>query len=296
MTTTASDVPATLGELLARTVKAHGTRPAVMDSKKTLSWHDLAGLADGYGAQLRTAGVGRGDRVALWLPNSADYLALIFAAARIGAVAVHVNSRYRAQEVGSLLRRAMPVVLVSDFGGSADFHEVLAQVPVEHKASLRRILVRGASSSIRMLDGVPVAPLEAAGTTGDEGRAEEACAIFTTTGSTGEPKLAMHRQRGLAEHNHYAACRLGFDQPGATLLANLPFCGVGGHTWAMMAVAGGAAIVLWDSADIDGLIRRRRVTHMTGFSDGTRLDRGRGARPAVRQHAGVRNSRVAVRR
>src|SRR5207245_473447 len=85
--------------------------------------------------------------------------------------------------------------------------------------------------------------------------------------STGEPKLVLHGQRGLAEQSTYAARRFGFDRPGAVLLASLPFSGMYGHSWAMMAVAGGARIALQDSVDTDALIRRHSVTHAAGFAD-----------------------------
>jgi fatty-acyl-CoA synthase len=259
--------PATLSELLARTVAAHGDRPAVIDSRRTFTWREVGSLAEGFASQLQVSGIRRGDRVAVWLPNSADYLALIFAVARLGAVVVHLNSRFRAHEVGSVFRRATPCMLVTDFSTAADFAEVLAQVQSGYKASLSRILVRGGEPSTRTLDGIPVEPLRSNGTVADAARPDDACAIFTTTGSTGEPKLAVHGQRGIVEHHFFAARRLGFDHPGAMLLANLPFCGVGGHCWMMMAVVGGAGIVLLDSADLDGLIRRRRITHMSGFAD-----------------------------
>ena len=70
----------------------------------TLTWHALQDRVLRVAGGLRKAGIGAGARVALWLPNGADYLAGIFACARLGALAVHINTRFRAAEVGSLLR------------------------------------------------------------------------------------------------------------------------------------------------------------------------------------------------
>ena len=259
--------PLTLGALLARTVEAHGDLPAVVDSKKSVSWRGIAGLVEGYAAYMKAAGARRGDRVALWLPNSADYLALIFAAARLGVIAVHVNPRFRAHEVGALLRRTTPSLLVTELSTGEDYGEVLAGIPGADKRSLQRIFVRGTTAPPRSLDGLPVEVLHAAGTAADVGQPDDPCALFTTTGSTGEPKLVLHGQRGLAVHHVYAARRLGFDRTGAVLLANLPFSGIYGHSRLMMAVVGGAGIALQDSADTDALIRRHKVTHMSGFAD-----------------------------
>jgi fatty-acyl-CoA synthase len=192
---------------------------------------------------------------------------LIFAVARLGAIAVHVNTRFRGHEVGSLLRRAAPCALVTDLAAGDDYGDILARVGDIDKASLRQILVRGPTEPTRTLAGIPAKLLRAVGTAADIARPDDPCAIFTTTGSTGEPKLVLHGQRGMVAQHFYSARRHEFDRPGAVMLANLPFCGIYGHTRLLMAVVGAAGIVLPDSTDIDGLIRRHRVTHVAGYSD-----------------------------
>jgi fatty-acyl-CoA synthase len=89
-------------------------------------------------AGLRAVGVGDGVRVALWLPNSIGYLAAIFACARLGALAIHLNSRFRAAEVGNLLRRSRAVALVTEWGfAPVDFPAILAALPAHDRAALR---------------------------------------------------------------------------------------------------------------------------------------------------------------
>lgn len=257
--------PATLTDILARTAARYPDRPAVVGKTATHTWRDIAAMAEGYAAHLLMNGVGRGDRVAIWLPNSADYLALIFAVARLGAVLVHINPRFRAREIASVLRRTRPCVLLTDFSAQDDFEGVLADVPEVDRNSLMRIFSREQISS-RHLD-IPVERLRMAGHVADAARPDDPLFILTTTGSTGEPKLVLHGHRTIVGHHLAVIGELGFDRPGAALLANLPFCGNWGHAMAMMAVGGGARIVLLDSADIDGLIRRQRVSHMAGFAD-----------------------------
>src|SRR5262249_57041653 len=63
---------------------------------------------------LRERGVHAGDRVALALPNVAPYLELHFAAARIGAVDVPLNTRLAPPEFAYILRDAAPVLTVTD--------------------------------------------------------------------------------------------------------------------------------------------------------------------------------------
>src|SRR5262249_56040216 len=92
-------------------------------------------------AGLRNAGVCPGARVALWLPNSTSYLAAIFACARLGALAIHINTRFRASEVGYLLRQSGAVAIVTEWGfAPADFPAIFAALLIEDRAALRTVL------------------------------------------------------------------------------------------------------------------------------------------------------------
>jgi AMP-binding enzyme len=67
-------------------------------------WHSPT-RARASGA-LRELGVRAGDRVALWLPNVPAWLALLFACARLGAIAVSVNTRFKSHEVADIVGRS----------------------------------------------------------------------------------------------------------------------------------------------------------------------------------------------
>ena len=258
----------TLSDVLARAV-ASGRTPGVTDERGTIGWSALSERAEGYAAQLAQCGVGVGGRVALWLPNSADYLALIFAVARLGAVAVHVNTRFRAHEVGTVLRRAEPSVLVTDFGFSAvDFAAVLADVSAQDRPASPRSWTgagRCASVSVCRCCNSPHAAIRPT-----RRGPELACLTYTTSGTTSGPKLVLHDQRALAAHAVDVMGRLRTDAEGAVLLAAVPLCGTFGNAAAMGAVAGGAHIVCMDRFDAevaDALIRKHRVTHTVGADD-----------------------------
>ncbi|MGA9321300.1 MAG: AMP-binding protein, partial [Xanthobacteraceae bacterium] len=76
--------PRTLPALLAWSAR-NAAAPAVTDTTGTLDWRGFQDRVLSAAAGLRAAGVSAGARVALWLPNSIDYLAMIFACARLGA-------------------------------------------------------------------------------------------------------------------------------------------------------------------------------------------------------------------
>src|SRR5215467_13600742 len=83
--------PRTLGALLASSERDPAAA-AVTDADGTLGRRVFQERVLRAAAGLRAAGVRPGERVALWLPNSAGYLAAIFACARLGALAVHINT------------------------------------------------------------------------------------------------------------------------------------------------------------------------------------------------------------
>ena len=97
--------PRTLGALMAWSA-LNPEAPAVTDAAGTLDRRAFQNSVLRSAAGLRRGGVGSGSRVALWLPNGSGYLAAIFACARLGALAIHINTRFRTAEVGNLLRRS----------------------------------------------------------------------------------------------------------------------------------------------------------------------------------------------
>src|SRR3974390_1557531 len=132
--------PRTLGALMAWS-GMDPAGPAVTDAAGTLDRRAFQDRMLRVAAGLRRGGVGPGARVALRLPNGSGYLAAIFACARLGALAVHINTRFRMAEVGNLLRRSRAVALVTEWGfPPVDFPEIFASLPAEDRAALHCVL------------------------------------------------------------------------------------------------------------------------------------------------------------
>jgi fatty-acyl-CoA synthase len=259
----------TLSDILDENVRRAPHALAASDGRVALHWSELGTLAEGYATLLATRGTGLGDRVALWLPNSADYLALIFACARLGAIAVHVNTRFRTKEVGHLLERSKARVLVTAWGfAPVNFPALLADIPAAQRASLECIVGRDATAG-KVADH-PVVPLTPAGRCADRAVAEAPCLTFTTSGTTSAPKLVLHRQRSIARHARDVAAALQMSETGTAVLAAVPLCGTFGLAFAMAAAAGSAHIVSMDQFDAAracALIRKNRITHAVGSDD-----------------------------
>jgi fatty-acyl-CoA synthase len=264
--------PDTLPALLTWS-ETNASAPAVTDAVATLTWRALQDRVLRVAGGLRKAGIGAGLRVALWLPNGTDYLAAIFACARLGALAVHINPRFRAAEVGGLLRRTRAVALVTQWGfAPVDFPAIFSALPQEDRTALRCVLAPQRSLNATTLAGLPVLPLEgnAADAERDEATAGAPCLTFTTSGTTSGPKLVLHDQQTIAGHAADVARRIGLDAEDAVLLGAVPFCGTFGNAAAMAAAAGGAHIVCmaqFDGAAAAALIRHHLITHLIGGDD-----------------------------
>lgn len=256
--------PATLSALLEETAARRPAAPALPGLDWAGAAAEVRRLAGGLAAQ----GIGPGDRVAIFLPNRPALLLLLLALARRGALAVLLNTRFRAAELGPLLARAEPaaIAIARDFA-PVDAAALLAGLP----RGRLRFAIGADAAGPGEIAGLPLLPIAAlAGEATDLATAEAECLTFTTSGTTAGPKLVLHRQRSLAAHAATLAARLGLDAPGAAALAAVPLCGTFGLTLALAALAGGAAIHAperFDPAAADALIRTARITHMVGGDD-----------------------------
>ncbi|OGA40844.1 MAG: hypothetical protein A3G24_28625 [Betaproteobacteria bacterium RIFCSPLOWO2_12_FULL_62_13] len=91
---------------------------------------------------LSELGIGRGDRVAIWLPNIPLWVVSLFACAQLGAIVLAVNTRFRSSELSDTLGRAEAKALIfwPSFRGIG-FTEVLHQI-CRRTAALRRAAFR----------------------------------------------------------------------------------------------------------------------------------------------------------
>jgi fatty-acyl-CoA synthase len=138
--------------------------------------------------------------------------------------------------------------------------------------ALRCVLSPRSPPPVTQLAGLPVLSLDAPASEAgpEEASGEDPCLTFTTSGTTGGPKLVVHDQQTIAGHAVDVARHIELDAPAAALLATLPFCGTFGNVAAMAALAGGAHIVCvpqFDAAATVKLIHQHRITHVIGGDD-----------------------------
>ena len=263
--------------LLANVAEDAPAAPAFLHGERTLSFAELLDGAARAAQGLADLGVGPGDRVALWLPNVPAYPILYFACARLGAIAVAVNTRYRGVEVADIVGRSGAKVLACAPGfRRIDFLSILADIDPASLDRLAAIVIVGEEPAsvppaIERLRRVPYDRLLSRRPLGaNHARASAPCNIFTTSGTTSAPKFVLHRQGAIASHAQQVARVFDFDAPETLSLAILPLCGVFGFNQTMATLAAGRPCVLVESYEIDEiarLIERYRPTTMFGSDD-----------------------------
>ena len=235
---------------------------------------------------LLARGVAKGARVGVLFPNGPDWVVAFLAAARIGAVAVPINTFLQARELGFLLRHAdvqalllAPRFLSHDYlarlleiapglGAGAAAPHRLSELPL-----LRHVFVSEAAGAPSWAE--PLAPLLA--TPRDDAflRAVEAqvaaadpLAILYSSGSTGAPKGAVHGHGAVLRHS-LALSRARDVKETDRAWSPMPFFWVGGLVFALLGNLHAGACTLCEAVfDPEATLRfleRERATLAIGW-------------------------------
>ena len=277
---------------------------AVAYGSTRLTLAELDGAARRAARALSELGIGCGDRVALWLPNTPAYLILWLGCARLGAVTAAVNTRFRAVEVADIVRRSGAKVLAlwPEFRG-IPFLDILGEIDRSALEQLETVVIheeaeeseektgdwntriadRGTGSGPRHVLPASLAhcrqvafrdllkrpPL-------DEDRAspDDGANMFTTSGTTRAPKLVLHSHASVTVHAATMARALGYTgaghRSGGGAFDPMPLCGVFGFCQATAALAAGCTLVLvhaFDAAEAVRLVDEHRVRRLNVTDD-----------------------------
>jgi fatty-acyl-CoA synthase len=214
----------------------------------SISANEVAADGARLASHLCSMGLAPGDRIAVWAANGIGYLRLLAAAAAGRFVLVSVNTRWSVEEASALVVRSGARLVVTD-RSPAELARIDAEaLPIDDVETWRN------EAPVRL----------------DEAGPHDPFVVFTTSGTTSDPKMVLHDQRSITVHAHDVAHSFGYDQPASRVLVAMPLCGVFGFCSLTGAVAGGAEIWLQSSFDAEStgsVIEAESIVSANGSDD-----------------------------
>jgi acyl-CoA synthetase (AMP-forming)/AMP-acid ligase II len=257
-------VPDTIDEVVRQRAAEHGDKPMVIDLVSRLSYRELDDTTNDLAARLIEAGIVKGSRVALIMPNNVRWVQIAIAVTRVGAVLVPLSTLLQPRELTAQLHTAAVQFLVSvtEFRG----HRYLDGLQREQLPALREVWIADQLSDIVASEaaGRLVGALAATVTPSDP------MVIMFTSGSSGPPKGVVHSHGSAlgAVASGLASRCIDSD---TRLYLPMPFFWVGGFgSGALSALVAGATLVTEEIPHPDstlGLLEREQVTLFRGWPD-----------------------------
>jgi len=263
-----------LDAFLAASARRVPDAPATIFFGATLTYRELEREVDAFAAALQRAGVAKGERVALILPNSPQYVIAFYGALRAGAVVVPCNPLYTAAELRHQLADAGATVVVvlsrtypalrEALPGTAAREVIVTNIKDYMPPTLRTLftLFREKKEGHR----VAIAPghrrFRGFHSLGDrpapvDVRPQDLAALLYTGGTTGVPKGAMLSHRALVANALQSRSWYPRTVAGQTkAVAVMPFFHAYGLTVVMNeAIHGGYGLILIPRFDLEMILK-----------------------------------------
>lgn len=212
-------------------------------------------------AALRRAGVKQGDRVGWLALNHPDYITLMCACFRIGAVLVAINARLVAREIAYILSDAGIDIIISESSFLPLVEDARATTGLGSVILLDAPFEGRPAFADWIAGHAPDAAMPAIGP-------DDIALQLYTSGTTGFPKGALltHRQLlGTIEKGALTGEAWGRWDGDDIALVAMPLFHIGGSGWALHALEAGATMVILPRPDVPGMvaaIASQRITRM----------------------------------
>jgi len=277
---------APIGALIDGAARVFGAKEALYFEGHRWTFAQLKEDVDRIARGLMSLGVQPGEKVALWMPNRPEWIHALFAVAKIGAVLVPVNTRFRTADLDYVVRQSDTATLITvDRSGPVDYLGMVRELCPEVASGdpndlrpekfpeLKRVIVvgdahlpgvTGWADVMSAAEQVPKSELASRQRSVDP---DEPALIMYTSGTTGFPKGVVHChniQRNVSDQ----ANRMGMTSRDVILMYLPLFHAFGLYEGPLMSTLTGARTVLttlFDPAEALKLVEQERVTVLHGF-------------------------------
>ena len=243
-----------LPEPLLELIHPDGARPALVcpDDGEAVTHADLRKRVAAIAARLCAAGVERGGRVAIVLPNGPEIVEVLLGVGAAGAAAAPLNPAYTEPEYRFYLDDLAPQLLLVGAGAAPAARAAAAAIPVIE------VTPREGAEPLLTRDG---AELRGDGD-GADGGADDVALLLHTSGTTSRPKQVPLLQRNLTSQARSIAAHYGLSADDVSYCA-MPLFHVHGLVASTLAqlAAGGTVVVprrfsprrFWGQAEAHGV-------------------------------------------
>lgn len=254
---TAAD-PMTIPAVVEAAARRFGNADAIVDGARTLSFAELWTESQKAARAFANSGLAKGDRVAIWAPNSLDWIVACVGAQAAGCVVATLNTRLKGPEAAYILNksRARVLMTVQGFLGT-DYPALIAGEDVPH---LERTICFGDAWRSFVEAAPSDTPLPAVST-------NDPSDILFTSGTTGDPKGVVATHGASVRSFRTWAETVGVVAGDRYLIVN-PFFHTFGYKagWLAALIAGATIYPLatFDTALLVTLVSEHRITVLPG--------------------------------
>src|SRR5262245_14121322 len=278
-------VPTTVPDFVRAFHEAFGPRPLIALGEKRITYAEASLRSAQIARGLLACGLGKGTRIGVWMPNGPDWVVAWLAAARIGCVVVPINTFSKPRELRHVLHHAdvHALLMARHLFGEDALARLEASAPtlacaaagairVPELPRLRQVFVwGGCERAFARSDGDLLAAADATPGVDDAFLAAvedtvspaDAMLIVYTSGSTADPKGAIHSHGSVLRHsqrlNAFRDLR-GDDR----IFSPMPYFWVGGLVFTLLSAMHLGAFLVCEEPSEPGatlaLLERERVT------------------------------------
>ena len=255
------DLPQTIPGVVTRAAEQFGSLEALVDERDRLTFAQLAEGATTAARALIASGIEAGERVAIWAPNTTEWVLAALGVYAAGAVIVPLNTRFKGAEAAYILGRARAKLLftVTDFLDTNYVELLRAAEPV---ASLGEIVVLRGSSIAGALDWADFlaradsVPESAVTARSAALTADTLSDILFTSGTTGRPKGAMLTHGASVQAYDAWSTVVGLRPGDRYLVVNPFFHSFGLKAGILASLIKGATIIPHAVFNVDAVMQR----------------------------------------
>ena len=214
----------TFPRILSLQAQQNGETRFLLNEQVSYTYAEADAITNHLAGGLAELGVGKGDRIGLYLGNSPEFVLLTLAANKLGAVWVPINTDYKGEWLLDSVERSRCKVFVTDSENQERILDLRERLDVEHWIVLPEEGAEVPSDTVAYSQLLAAAALHSDYADQDYG---DVCAILWTSGTTGKSKGVMQNYNGWMHAIDGGAAPMFDSQPGDVVYCALPLFNTG---------------------------------------------------------------------